>query len=123
MLSLAILNIVAGADSAPKLTFEPYKVQYQSYPWIDPGAFELKPTSGLTGNSRLNYLLYCETTGTNELNPIGNRFLPFKGNFMDGRLEATSNPESEDFGAFHMNRRNFFDGYLCEETSNTKSHT
>ncbi|KAI5804817.1 hypothetical protein DFH27DRAFT_609867 [Peziza echinospora] len=85
-----------------RLTFEPYKIQYQTYPWVDPDHQEkdgpFLPKTGPTGNSRLNYLLYCETTGTNELPGADERFL---------------NPP--DFGAFYMSRRNFFENYLLKK--------
>jgi hypothetical protein len=102
-------------DSAPKLNFEPNKLQYQTYPWVNHSAMDYKTTSGLTGNSRLNYLLYLETTGQNDLPALDKRFLKYHGNFTDGRLEAAWNPESCDFGSFHMTRRNFFDGYLLRK--------
>lgn len=71
--------------------------------------------TGLTESSRLNCLLYLETTGTNELPPIDKRFLKYQGNFTDGRMEAAWNSESSDFGAFHMTGRNFFNGYLLKK--------
>jgi hypothetical protein len=84
-----------------------------TYPWLDPDAYEPKATSGLTGNARLNYFLYAETTGEREL--PDSRFLTWKGNFTDGRIQQDTNPESGDFGAFMMARRNFFDGYLLKK--------
>ena len=86
-----------------------------TYPWLDPGAFEPKPTHGLTGNSRLNYFLYAETTNKRELPPTDKRFINYKGNFTDGRIEKDAKPESGDFGSFVMGRRNFFDGYLLKK--------
>ena len=82
---------------------------------MNPHALGSTPQSGLTESSRLNCLLYLETTGTTDLPPIDKRFLKFQGNFTDGRLEASWNPESCDFGSFHMTGRNFFNGYLLKK--------
>ncbi|KAJ5646927.1 hypothetical protein N7490_003299 [Penicillium lividum] len=106
-------------NSAPGLLFTPHKLQYQTYPWVNPDAIGPTPTSGLTESSRLNCLLYLETTVTDELPtkelPTNERFLKFQGNFTDGRLEASFNSESSDFGSFHMTGRNFFNGYLLKK--------
>lgn len=98
------------------MTFEPSEIQYQTYPWIDPqsmGGF--KPSSGLEGNQRLNYMLYCETTNGRKLPPVDQRSLPRVGNWTDGRLAAEANSENTEFGSFHMSRENFFDGYLLRK--------
>ena len=98
------------------MNFEPNQIQYQTYPWVDPNSMgDFKPSSGFIGNQRLNYMLYCETTGTNQLPGIESRALPRKGNWTDGRLEATANSENTEFGSFHMARENFFDGYLLKK--------
>ncbi|KAL2679040.1 hypothetical protein Neosp_009796 [[Neocosmospora] mangrovei] len=101
-------------SSKPAMTFEPHKIQYQTYPWVDPGAMEFKPSSGFIGNQRLNYMLYCETTNKRDLPPIHQRSLERLGNWTDGRLEADKNSENCEFGSFHMARENFFDGYLLK---------
>ncbi|KAF7557531.1 hypothetical protein G7Z17_g513 [Cylindrodendrum hubeiense] len=108
----------APQSSKPEMTFKPNEIQYQTYPWVDPGAANFQPSSGIKGNQRLNYLLYCETTGNRKLPPIDQRFLPRNGNWTDGRLDNLpdeAQPESTEFGAFHMARRNFFDGYLLKK--------
>ncbi|KAJ5628178.1 hypothetical protein N7490_010406 [Penicillium lividum] len=107
-----VLQSSAKPEDKPKLNFVPYRIQYQTYPWSNP-ALEMKTTSGLTGDANLNCLLYLETTDGKEL--PNERFLPYQGNFTDGRLEATYNSEASEFGAFHMSSRNFFDGYLLKK--------
>ncbi|UZP32227.1 hypothetical protein NXS19_000043 [Fusarium pseudograminearum] len=105
-------------EKKPGLKFTPNAIQYQTYPWIDPNGINFQPSSGITGNQRLNYLLYCETTEDRELPPINDRMLPRKGNWTDGRLDNLpdeAQPESTEFGAFHMTHRNFFDGYLLKK--------
>jgi hypothetical protein len=86
-----------------------------TYPWLDPGALEPKPTHGLGGNSRLNYFCYCETTSERELPPTDRRFLAWKGNFTDGRILENPDSSSGDFGSFIMAKRNFFGGYLLKK--------
>ncbi|KAL0764701.1 hypothetical protein CaCOL14_012791 [Colletotrichum acutatum] len=105
-------------EKKPELTFKPNAIQYQTYPWIDPNGINFQPSSGIKGNQRMNYLLYCETTGDRKLPPINDRMIPRNGNWTDGRLDNMpdeAQPESTEFGAFHMTRRNFFDGYLLKK--------
>lgn len=103
------------APSKPGFYFEPTATQYQTYPWLDPAVANAEPSSGLKGNQRLNYLLYCETTQNRPLPPLEQRELPRKGNWTDGRLESEANSDNCEFGSFHMARENFFDGYLLKK--------
>jgi hypothetical protein len=97
-----------------------------TYPWINPddpisipvgssglSEHDLSPSYGLEGDARLNYLLYCATTGQREL--PDNRILNWRGNFTDGRIKQNSSAESGDFGGFMMARQNFFEGYLLKK--------
>jgi hypothetical protein len=83
-------------------------VKFQTYPWagVPPNN---QPTSGLTGNSVLNYLCYLEMTDK-RAPPTGvATFLPIVGNWTDG---DTSNVSSMDLGTFCLSKRNFLDRWL-----------
>lgn len=110
-----------SATPAPKLNFEPCGIQYQTYPWVDSAVPAYTPTSGMKGNSKLNYLLYAEVTkddkgNTRSLPPWEQRYLDkHMGNWTDGSLQKSAENESMAYGAFHMSSKNFFQHYLLKK--------
>ena len=83
-------------------------------PWFDPASRSTYvPTSGLTGKSDLNYLLYLETTGNNHFPHGGgaDAFLPSGGgNWTDGTDPATDSPSK--FGTMVISNKNFMDKFF-----------
>ncbi|KAM0167528.1 hypothetical protein ACHAQE_000422 [Botrytis cinerea] len=103
---------IAAAGHEP--TFLPTGLRFQTIPWFDPSSRSTYvPTSGLTGKSVLNYLLYLETTGDNPF-PQGGTADAFltggEGNWTDGTDPATDSPSK--FGTMVISNKNFMDKFF-----------
>lgn len=97
-------------------TFQPVALRFQTYPWQDPDHKETA-SNGLTGNARLNYLLYLETCADRDGKPKplpgpSDATLQPTGNWTSGRLDGKGNSSSTDYGALVISGANFFGGYL-----------
>lgn len=89
-------------------------MRFQTIPWFDPSSRSTYvPTSGLTGKSVLNYLLYLETTDDNPF-PQGGTADAFltggEGNWTDGTDPATDPPSK--FGTMVISNKNFMDKFF-----------
>ncbi|KAF7870613.1 hypothetical protein EAF04_004357 [Stromatinia cepivora] len=103
---------IATAGHEP--TFLPTNLRFQTIPWFDPAnRSTYVPTSGLTGKSVLNYLLYLETTGDNPFPQGGTEDTFLKGgegNWTDGTDPATDSPSK--FGTMVISNKNFMDKFF-----------
>jgi hypothetical protein len=111
-------NDAFAASKAP--TFLPNGTQFQTYPWTDPSGAQA--AAAATGNSRLNYLCYMETTGKNTMPSGQAQWLPYTGNFTSGRIDQDGNGldivrDDMPLGSFVMTSGNFFDNYLLPKLS------
>ncbi|KAH8802583.1 hypothetical protein F5884DRAFT_738213 [Xylogone sp. PMI_703] len=89
-------------------TFMPTGVTFQTYEWQDQNG--QNPGAGLTGNSRLNYILYEEMTDNRPMPTSPYEVLSYSGNWTDGTFSETDS--STKYGTFAMSANNFLNRYL-----------
>jgi len=93
----------------------PVYYDFQTYPWIDPGASNSTARNGIQDQGRLNYLLYLGMTGPGPAGaPMINRdgrYLPVEGNWTNGRDPSGAGRRCE-YGSFVLSRKKFVDAFL-----------
>ena len=92
-------------------------VRYMTYPWTHPETRKSARPS-LSGEGRLNYLLYLETVKDHDqpLESDQSAILSTKmGNWTEGRNPGTDAPGK--FGSFVLASKNFMDDFLVSKIS------